>query len=190
MRRLLTLLILLPLFSFSQDSLYIKLWIAFEDKGSFTVSDFTPSELLSPRAIERRAKQNIPLHYSDLPIPTDYLFTLQELGFTILNKSKWFNGVTASYSGGNVDTLLALDFIKEVDSLQLFLDLSNVRKASKFDDIVFENNYGQSTNQIEMLSGDNLHQQGYQGQHIHIAVLDAGFRKTDEIDAFLSLIHI
>ena len=90
--RLLTLLILLPLFSFSQDSLSVKLWIAFENKGSFKVSDFTPSELLSPRAIDRRTKQNIPLHYSDLPIPTDYLLTLQDLGFKILNKSKWFNG--------------------------------------------------------------------------------------------------
>ena len=96
--RLLTLLILLPLFSFSQDSLSLKLWIAFEDKGSFTVSDFTPSELFSPRAIERRAKQNIPLHYSDLPIPTNYLLTLQDLGFKVLNKSKWLNGVTALYS--------------------------------------------------------------------------------------------
>ena len=185
--RLLTLIILLPLFSFSQDSLSVKLWIAFEDKGSYTVSDFTPTELLSPRAIERRAKQNIPLHYSDLPIPTDYLLTLQDLGFTILNKSKWFNGVTALYSGNNADTLLALDFIKEVDSLQLFIDLSDVRKASKFDDIVFENDYGQSTNQIEMLSGDNLHEQGYQGQGIHIAVLDAGFENTNDLDAFTHL---
>ena len=47
--------------------------------------------------------------------------TLQDLGFTILNKSKWFNGVTASYSGISTDTLLTLDFIKEVDSLQFFL---------------------------------------------------------------------
>ena len=128
--RLLTLIILLPLFSFSQDSLSVKLWIAFEDKASYTLSDFTSTELLSPRAIERRAKQNIPLHYSDLPIATDYLLTLQDLGFTILNKSKWFNGVTALYSGVNADTLLTLDFIKEVDSLQLFIDLSDVRKAS------------------------------------------------------------
>ena len=127
------------------------------------------------------------MHYSDLPIPTDYLLTLQDLGFTILNKSKWFNGVTALYSGNNADTLLALDFIKEVDSLQLFIDLSDVRKASKFDDIVFENDYGQSTNQIEMLSGDNLHEQGYQGQGIHIAVLDAGFENTNELDAFTHL---
>jgi hypothetical protein len=101
--RLLTLLILLPLFSFSQDSLSVKLWIAFEDKGSYTLSDFSPSELLSPRAIERRAKQNIPLHYSDLPIQSDYLQSLQDLEFKILNKSKWFNGVTASYTGVNTD---------------------------------------------------------------------------------------
>ena len=32
-----------------------------------------------------------------------------------------------------------------------------------------------------------MHEQGYQGQGIHIAVLDAGFRKTDEIDAFTHL---
>ena len=64
--RLLTLIILFPLFSFSQVGLSAKLWIAFEDKGSYTLSDFTPSELLSPRAIERRLKQNIPLHFSDL----------------------------------------------------------------------------------------------------------------------------
>ena len=93
--RFLILFILLPFFSLSQETLSLKLWIAFEDKGNYTVSDFTPSELLSPRAIERRAKQNIPLHYSDLPIPTDYLLTLQDLGFTVLNKSKWLNGVTA-----------------------------------------------------------------------------------------------
>ena len=54
--RLLTLIILLPLFSFSQDSLSVKLWIAFEDKASYTLNDFTSTELLSPRAIERESK--------------------------------------------------------------------------------------------------------------------------------------
>ena len=64
---------------------------------------------------------------------------------------------------------------------------NEIRATRTNDDIVFENDYGQSRNQIEMLSGDNLHEQGYQGQGIHIAVLDAGFRKTDEIDAFTHL---
>lgn len=182
--RLLTFLILFPILAFSQDSLSVKLWIAFEDKGSHLVSDFSPSDLFSQRAIDRREKQNIPLHYSDLPIPTSYLLTLQDLGFTILNKSKWFNGVTALYSGNNADALLALDFVKQVDTLQIFFDLLGGRQSSKFDDIVFENDYGDARNQIEMIEGVSLHEQGYQGQGMHIAVLDAGFRNTDWIDAF------
>lgn len=182
--RLLTFLILFPILAFSQDSLSVKLWIAFEDKGSHLVSDFSPSDLFSQRAIDRREKQNIPLHYSDLPIPTSYLLTLQDLGFTILNKSKWFNGVTALYSGNNADALLTLDFVKQVDTLQIFFDLLGGRQSSKFDDIVFENDYGDARNQIEMIEGVSLHEQGYQGQGMHIAVLDAGFRNTDWIDAF------
>lgn len=185
--RLLTLFILFPLLSFSQDELSVKLWIAFEDKGTSVISDFSSSDLFSPRAIERREKQNIPLHYSDLPLSADYVNTLQDLGFKILNKSKWFNGVTASYTGANVDTLLTLDFVKNVDTLQFFYDLSDVRQSSKFDDISFESDYGDAFNQIEMIAGVNLHEQGYQGQGMHIAVLDAGFRKTNEIDAFTHL---
>ena len=185
--RLLTLFILFPLLSFSQDDISVKLWITFEDKGTYVISDFSSSDLFSARAIERREKQNIPLHYSDLPLSADYVNTLQDLGFNILNKSKWFNGVTASYTGVNADALLTLDFIKQVDTLQFFFDLSDVRQSSKFDDISFESDYGDALNQIDMIAGVNLHEQGYQGQGMHIAVLDAGFRKTNEIDAFTHL---
>ena len=76
--RLLTLIILLPLFSFSQDSLSVKLWIAFEDKGSYTVSDFTPSELLSLELLS--VEQNkISLCTIRIYPYTDYLLILQDL---------------------------------------------------------------------------------------------------------------
>lgn len=48
-------------------------------------------------------------------------------------------------------------------------------------------NYGASFNQINMLSGDYLHYQGFQGQGMVIAVLDAGFYKVDSLPAFDSL---
>ena len=38
-----------------------------------------------------------------------------------------------------------------------------------------------------MLNGHHMHQLGYQGEGMHIAVLDAGFRKVDELAAFESL---
>ncbi len=47
--------------------------------------------------------------------------------------------------------------------------------------------YGQAYLQINMLQGNFLHKQGYMGQGMTIAVLDAGFWHVDEINAFDSL---
>jgi len=185
--RLLIAIILLPVLAWSQDGLSVKLWVGFQDKGGQSITNFSYTDLLSPRAIERREKQNIPLDYSDLPVNAYYVTALKDLGFKVLNKSKWFNGVTVSYTGGNVDALWSLPFIQQIDTLQLFIDFSDVRNTSKFDDIDFEYNYGNTSNQIEMIGGINLHEQGFQGQGMHIAVFDSGFRNANTIDAFSHL---
>ena len=41
--------------------------------------------------------------------------------------------------------------------------------------------------QLEMIEGHDMHQLGYQGAGIQIAVLDAGFKNTDQLAAFESL---
>lgn len=184
--------ICIPFFCFSQDSIddySYKLWIEFEDKGSVNVTDFSNSDLFSERAIARREKQNISIHFSDLPLEENYLSQLDDLGLEVLNKSKWFNGITASCSDTMlIQELLKLDFIKTIDTLSISLVSPNTRTSSKFDDIVIEeNSYGDAENQIEMIGGLALHDQGFQGQGIHIAVLDGGFRKANELDAFQHL---
>jgi subtilisin family serine protease len=47
--------------------------------------------------------------------------------------------------------------------------------------------YGRSTRNIQMLNGDSLHQMGYQGEGMYIAVLDGGFTNVDKIPFFDSL---
>ena len=47
--------------------------------------------------------------------------------------------------------------------------------------------YGQATNQTQMISVDLLHNKGYTGLGIWIAILDAGFCHVDQIPAFDSL---
>lgn len=44
--------------------------------------------------------------------------------------------------------------------------------------------YGSSLAQIQMLGVDKMHQQGYLGQGIHIAVLDGGFINANTLSAF------
>jgi subtilisin family serine protease len=47
--------------------------------------------------------------------------------------------------------------------------------------------YGNANVQIEMLNGDKLHNMGFQGQGVTVAVLDAGFYRADQIAFFDSL---
>jgi len=48
-------------------------------------------------------------------------------------------------------------------------------------------NYGQSFGQIHIMNGDYLHNIGYHGENMTIALLDAGFRHADILPAFDSL---
>ena len=62
------------------------------------------------------------------------------------------------------------------------------RHNSKFDAVLVEEHiHGQANNQIEMVGGLSLHNQGFRGQGIHIAVFDAGFGNTNELGAFSHL---
>jgi subtilisin family serine protease len=47
--------------------------------------------------------------------------------------------------------------------------------------------YGDAYNQLEMLGGNKLHREGYTGEGMTIAVIDAGFYKVDELAVFSDL---
>ena len=154
--RILIALLFLPLFSFSQEGIGYKLWIGFSDKGSITNSTYSASDLFSERSIARREKQNISIDYTDYPISSDYLSILKNLNFEVLNKSKWFNGLTALQSDTNaIDSLLQMNFIQRIDTLGYFAVDTASRYASKFDGIVIdENTHAAAKNQIEMIWND------------------------------------
>ena len=48
-------------------------------------------------------------------------------------------------------------------------------------------NYGLASDQINISEGEFLHQLGYNGSDVSIAVIDAGFTNVDKIEAFSQL---
>ena len=77
--------------TFAQYSRYI---IQLKDKAGtpFSISD--PSQFLTQRSIDRRARYNIPIDQSDLPVTPAYLDSIRLSGnVTIINVSKWLNQV-------------------------------------------------------------------------------------------------
>ncbi|WP_316839394.1 S8 family serine peptidase [Pedobacter gandavensis] len=162
------------------------------DKGSSEFSVQQPERFLSAKAIERRRKRNIPIDESDLPISTDYLKKIKEVGGVIVAKSKWLNTVTV-HTGDQfmIDKYKTLPFVKEV--ALVWAGRAKDKTAGKYVDQPQLNlnpplntpiDYGSAFDNIQTNNGQALHNKGFKGAGIDIAVIDAGFYNANKYPMF------
>lgn len=181
-------------FSFSQNRGELKkIWVEFADKASPVYTIDQPEKFLSKRAIDRRHRQNIAIDSTDLPVKIEYLRALESLGATVHSTSKWLNAASVLVDAEMEKKIVALDFVKSTKyvgkHLTKFLLL---RREDKLRDslpevFTMDNYYGHAEEQIKMLNGDFLHDEGFTGKGIWIAVLDGGFSNVDIMPFFDSL---
>jgi hypothetical protein len=164
------------------------------DKNNNYFSIDRPEEFLTQEAINRRIQQNINIQLNDLPISQPYIDSLSNLGLVILNKSKWLNTIVVHTTDQElIDTITNIGFINSKQKTASFIKPPVEKKSfDKKHLTILSNNdepldYGFATTQISMLNGHVLHQSGYKGQGITIAVIDAGFLDVDLLPAFDSL---
>lgn len=176
-------------FAFGQvDGYFIK----FTDKNNTPYSLSNPEVYLSKRAIDRRNKQDITINENDLPVTPAYVDSLKKLGIIVKHTTKWLNGAIVFSNNTNLmDTLDRVSFIRHVEKTKS----STVRKSTsdKFESTIASKtyssalSYGESWDQVRTVKGHFLHQEGYRGSGIHIAVIDAGFYHADVLPAFQHL---
>ena len=202
MKRLVTLSLILVLFAaFLQAQVAPdKYYIQFTDKNNSPYSISNPSDYLSQRAIDRRERYNIAIDMRDIPVNPQYIQAVRDVGATILNPTKWLNGVTVqTYDPDVIATIEAFPFVSGVvkspanlpdriekpffegESFTVDAPMTSSLKGSNFYD------YGPSYNQISMIKGDQLHAQGYRGEGMVIALLDAGYDNANILPVFDSL---
>lgn len=157
------------------------------DHTPFSVN--RPSEFLSQRSIDRRKRQGIPVDLTDLPVAPAYEKQVAEAGIEIVGKSKWNNTLLIRiHKDKELRKLEGLEFIakrKKVfqapDSVNQSMR-SNVRNGlnewSQGDGF-----YGAADAQLKSLNGKRLHESGYCGKGMMIAVFDGGFMNADKIPA-------
>lgn len=186
---LFALLLLLPSLQLKSQDYF---WVAFTDKNNSALSLAAPSDFLSERAIQRREKQNIAIDSLDLPVNSNYISEVLELGVGFVHASKWLNGITVKAEKDSFATkALQLPFVKEIQRTKTTLATKSA--FNKFnepsgDDIFIDASvYGSSVFQTATLNGQFLHNQGFKGEGVHIAILDAGFLNADTYPAFDSL---
>lgn len=161
-----------------------KYWVQFKDKKGTPYSIFKPQEFLSPRAIERRQRLGIPVDEMDLPVSPVYLQTLEGKGAKIYTVSKWFNAATIYVEDESIiEEIKGLPFVNEVEATGRYRKPRPIRKKKSRDNeetyAAINNHYGYGWNQISMLNGHRLHQIGFRGEGMLVAVLDGGFVNFD-----------
>lgn len=183
--------------AFAQSSRHV---IFLSDKNNSPYSISNPTAFLSPAAISRRNNQNISITAQDLPVNPSYIASIANTGATILNRSKWFNSVTVEVSSPSMlSAIQALPFVigstsvgrssstPETPSRKMEVEVNEIKKIQTITNRTTAFNYGSSSNQIAMLRGDAMHNAGFTGQGIIIAVLDAGFSNANNIAPLDSL---
>lgn len=182
-----------------QDNEQILIWIIFKDKGVNLQKYFTRPELVvSQKSLERRKKVfdiNNLIDETDIPLYEQYLTQIENSGIKIKQKSKWFNSISAYANKTDIQKLTSFSFVKSVDI---------VYQLKKEKEITLTNNdknefptleqpqgqylldYGQSFAQMNQINVPSVHNLGYTGQGVTIAVMDAGFNRLSH-EAFSTM---
>jgi subtilisin family serine protease len=174
--------------SYAQFSKYI---IRLKDKGTNPFSISNPSAYLTARSISRRTRYGIAIDSTDLPITPRYIDSIRLAGaVTILNSSKWLNQVaiqttdavalakiagfpfvlsTGPIAPRNLQSITPVN--KKLDAVTTEAPTPNTPNTTLGDYY----SYGLSYGQVHLHNGEFLHNRGFRGQGMQMAVLDAGF---------------
>ena len=115
MSKKLILFLFFPLSIFAQqDSITFKYWVEFTDKNNSNYNLNIPEGFLSQRAIERRVNQKIDIKIQDLPINSWYADSVKNLGFEVINRSRWFNGIMLATNDSTLANKINFPFVKSV----------------------------------------------------------------------------
>ena len=157
------------------------------DHTPFSVN--RPSEFLSQRSIDRRKRQGIPVDLTDLPVAPAYEKQVADAGIEIVGKSKWNNTLLIRiHKEKELRKLEGLEFITRMQKVFEAPDSvsqrmrSNVRKGLN-EWSTGNGVYGAADAQLKSLNGKKLHESGYSGKGMMIAVFDGGIINVDKIPA-------
>lgn len=193
MRKTSFLLLFLSFFMLGQAQVATNIyWVQFTDKNESPYSIDNPEEYLSARALQRRANLGIAIDEYDIPVNPQYLEAVASCGVTLLNPSKWLNGVSVYTSDASaIEAINALPFVETVRNCPNDLRAQEIKErwmAIEQKPVSFSRSmngyYGGAETQVRQLNVDMLHDSGYDGSGVVVAVLDGGFVGTDSHSCF------
>lgn len=211
MRKITSVILFIVFFSQNCSAQFTRYIVKLKDKTGTPYSVNDPSKFLSARAIARRAKQHIAIDETDLPVTPRYIDSIRLSGdVQILDESKWLNQVCiATTDSSAIDKINSFPFVFTTQPLKRTAN-PKLSLRNKWEDSITKNkfserssnissplapshvsgdyySYGDAFDQVHIHNGEYLHNKGFHGEGMLIAILDAGFYHYQTLPAFDSV---
>jgi len=204
MWRRITCLFLIIVFShgFKATAAQYAFEVFFTNKNNTPYRIDSPLVYLSHRALARRAVQGIVIDSSDLPVNHAYIDSVLRLTGGILHEtSRWLNmAVILIPDSANILLLNSVSFVGRVKLVGYYstnlhrlssggsgnpISATIAKRTTSTDAAYFNSTWTQT----QIVNGNFLYDNGYQGQGKLIALMDAGFTGTNTHPGFDSMWH-
>lgn len=162
-------------------------FVTFTDKPEKTAPQ------LSERAWEQREKWGIKTDAMDYPVSPMYLNNLRNAGAKIYHWSRWFNGATVEMDEATANEVANMSFVKNVemtrddsDPMPYYAPKRRSRRLEQQSERVEEDQQltACTDDQLALYNLTPLHEAGFHGQGILMAICDGGFNKANSLSCF------
>ncbi|MCS5489645.1 S8 family serine peptidase [Algoriphagus limi] len=174
----------------------------YKPQSSFSLD--RPSEFLTDRALLRRNREGVSPDSTDLPVSDVYIDQVREHAISILYQTKWLNASLIVAESESIKTIEQLPFVDKVEMVAKgYNPQPNERieipalesKIKKFIPLEEATSRTLKTEELpsdfqnSLLGIHKMHEEGFKGEGIRIAVFDVGFPAVNTVSAFSQLIN-
>ena len=169
-----------------------RVWVFFSDKGSSRESEPRSAMYQIPAGtrIRRQHAQGCAVNAFDLPVFQPYIDEILRLGAVLGTTSRWLNGISADVPEGIIPKIRQLPYVKSIEPVATYRrqyplsysekNIQNRAPGRLVDTTGATESYGMAAAQIQQIQVNKLHDRGYHGEGVTIAVLDSGFDLSHE----------
>jgi PKD repeat protein len=123
--------------------------------------------------------------FADIPVNPTYIDAVKQTGATVRRQSKWLNAVSVEIPLNQLDILAALSFVQKIMPVTRFKNERVVEEAIRpegFPTALSPSvlNYGNSGAQLSQITVPEMHNKGFGGQGVTLAIFDTGYRKSHQ----------
>ena len=140
---------------------------------------------LSPTALDKRTERSIAIDSLDYAVSPIYLDSLRQTGCRIYHTSRWMNGATIETDSTTIQRIAQWTFVDTIYMTRRRGDEA-IRREVKGEEAKGKEQEATwlSDPQTEQLQLHLLHEAGFHGQGITMAIVDGGFQNVNTLTAF------